>query len=97
MSHCGCTQLFIEKYKNGKNEFEIMYTDEFARKNVYEFNEKGVITDTVTLIAKTDNFDIPFDSLDNEMFKRIKAIVDKKEVLVYEMKWTEYKGFKKKD
>ncbi len=97
MSHCGCTQLFIEKYRNGKNEFEIMYTDDFARKNIYDFNEKGVIVDTVTLIAKTDNFDIPFDSLDNEMFKKIKSIVDKKEGLVYEMKWTEYKGFKKKD
>ena len=97
MSHCGCTQLFVEKYRNGKNEFQIIYADDFARKNIYNFNKKGAIADTVALIAKTDNFEIPFDSLDNEIFKRIKAIVDKKEGLVYEMKWTEYKGFKRQD
>jgi hypothetical protein len=74
-----------------------MYADDFARKSIYDFNDKGVIVDTVTLIAKTDNFDIPFDSLEIEIFKRIQTIVDKKQGLVYEMKWTGYKGFKKKD
>jgi len=97
MSHCGCTQLFAEKYRNGKNEFQIMYTDDFARKDIYSYSDKGLIADTTILVAGTDKFDIPFDSLDNEIFKRMKTIVDNKDGLVYEMKWTEYKGYIKKD
>lgn len=97
MSHCGCTQLFVENYKNGKNDFQIMYTDNFAQKNVYNYNEKGSISDTLVLIAKWDHFQTAFDSVDNEIFKRIKAIVDNKEGLVYPMKWTEYSGYIKKE
>ena len=96
MSHCGCTQLFAEKYRNGKNEFQIKYTDDFAKKSIYNLSDKGAITDTVVLIARASNFEIPFDSLDNEIFKRMKTIVYKKEGLVYEMNWTEYKGYVKK-
>ena len=97
MSHCGCTQLFVEKYRNGKPEFQIMYTDNFARKNIYKFNEKGAISDTIVLKAMAENFDIPFDSLDIEIFRKIETIVNSREGLVYEIKWTEYKGFIKED
>ena len=97
MSHCGCTELYVEKYTNGKNDFQIMYTDNIARKNIYSYNDKGVISDTTALIAGTDKVEIPFDSLDNEIFKKLKTIVDKKDGLVYDIKWTEYKGYNKKD
>jgi hypothetical protein len=97
MSHCGCAELFVEKYSRGKNEFQIMYTDNLARKNIYGYNDKGLISDTTFLVASTDRVDMPFDSLDNEIFKKIKTIIDKKDGLVYEMKWTEYKGYKRKD
>lgn len=97
MSHCGCTQLFVEKYKGGKNEFQIMYTDFNARKYVYGYNDKGLISDTTFLIANTDMVEIPFDSLDREIFTKIKTIIERKDGLVYEMKWTEYKGYKRKD
>ena len=85
--------MFVEKYDKGKNQFQIMYTDDIARKNIYSYNDKGTISDTTFLVASTDKVDIPFDSLDNEIFKRIKTIIDRKEGLVYEMKWTEYKGY----
>jgi hypothetical protein len=97
MSHCGCTQLFVEKYRNGRNEFQIMYTDDFARKSIYSFDHKGAISDTVVLVARADSFDIPFDSLDNEIFERLKTIVGQNDGLVYPMKWTEYKGYVKKE
>ena len=93
MSHCGCTQLFVENYKNGRHDFQIMYTDNIARKYIYEYNEKGKIADTLVLMAKTDNFKIPFDSLDNEVYRQLKSIIDNKEALVYEVKWTDYKGY----
>lgn len=93
LTHCGCTQLFVEKYKNGRNQFQVMYTDNIARKDIYNYNDKGVISDTTFLIASTDRVEIPFDSLDNEIFRRMKAIVDTKDQLVYEMAWTEYKGY----
>ncbi|HEU5292331.1 MAG TPA: hypothetical protein VFU05_16905 [Cyclobacteriaceae bacterium] len=70
-----------------------MYTDNIARKDIYNYNDKGVISDTTFLIASTDRVEIPFDSLDNEIFRRMKAIVDTKDQLVYEMAWTEYKGY----
>jgi hypothetical protein len=95
MSHCGCTQLFVENYKNGRHDFRIMYTDNVARKSIYEYNEKGKITDTLVFVAKANNFKIPFDSLDNEVYRQLRTIVENKEALVYEMKWTDYKGYVK--
>jgi hypothetical protein len=97
MSHCGCTQLVVEKYRKGKNEFQIMYTDDMASKNIYGYSEKGLISDTTILIASVDRVDIPFDSLDREIFQKIKTIIDTKDRLVYAMKWTEYKGYKRID
>jgi len=97
MSHCGCTELYVEKYKNGKNDFQIMYTDNIARKNLYSYNDKGVISDTTVLIASTDKAEIPFDSLDNEIFKKLKTIADRREGFVYDIKWTEYKGYNRRD
>jgi hypothetical protein len=31
--------------------------------------------------------------LDNEVFRKLKVIIKNKEGLVYEMKWTDYKGY----
>lgn len=93
MSHCGCTQLFVENYKNGRHDFQIMYTDNVARKHIYQYNEKGKIADTLVLVAKTENFRIPFDSLDNQVYRQLRGIVEDKEALAYEMKWTDYKGY----
>ena len=93
MSHCGCTQLFAEKYRNGKNEFQVMYTDDFARKNIYRYNDKGMISDTTVFVASTGAFQIPFDSLDHEIFRRMKGIIEGNGELAYKMKWTEYKGY----
>jgi hypothetical protein len=89
--------LFVEKYKNGKKEFEIMYTDSFARKDIYTADKKGTIVDTVALIATAEDFNVPFDSLDTEIFKRIKTIIERREGLVYEMKRVAYKGFIKEE
>jgi hypothetical protein len=93
MSHCGCTQLFVENYRNGRHDFQIMYTDNVARKYVFEYNEKGEIIDTLVLVAKAANFEIPFDSLDKKIYQRLHTIVDNKDALVYHMKWTDYGGY----
>jgi len=74
-----------------------MYTDNIARKNLYSYNDKGVISDTTVLIASTDKAEIPFDSLDNEIFKKLKTIADRREGFVYDIKWTEYKGYNRRD
>ncbi|MBI3220882.1 MAG: hypothetical protein HYZ44_15310 [Bacteroidetes bacterium] len=93
LNHCGCTQLFAEKYKNRNREFQIMYTDDFAHKTIYNHDDKGVITDTIVLVAKKEGFAVPFDSLDNEIFGKIKTIITNREGLIYDIKWTEYKGY----
>ncbi len=97
LSHCGCTQLFVENYANGRHDFQIMYTDDFARKNIFRYDDRGKLADTVVLIARKDDFKIRFDSLDNEIFKRINQIANNKEGLVYGLKWTEYNGFTAKE
>lgn len=56
MSHCGCSQLFVEGYKDGSRAFQILYDDNMARKHVYTYNGRGKVADTLVLIAKTDDF-----------------------------------------
>lgn len=97
LSHCGCTQLFVDNYKSGRHDFEIMYTDNVARKYIYEYNESGMVSDTTVLVAKTGDFTMPFDSLDLEIYRRLRTIVNKNEGLVYKMKWTDYIGYIKED
>ena len=97
MSHCGCTQLFADKYEDGKKEFEIMYTDNVAWKYIYKYNEKGLPVDTVQLLGTTGSPDVAFDALDVQIFDKIKKIIDEKTGLVYEMKWTNYNGFVRTD
>jgi hypothetical protein len=96
LSHCGCTQLFADSYKNGNREFGIFYADNVARKWVYSFDKNNRIADTVVLIAKTGtDFQVPFDSLDTEIFNRIDAIITSNEGLVYPVKRTVYSGYSK--
>jgi hypothetical protein len=96
MSHCGCTELFAEIYSSGKHTSQIWYTNTFAHKNIFRLNDKGEIADTLVLIATQHEPEIVFDSLDNEILRTIRTKIEQNDGIVYEMKWTEYKGFKKK-
>lgn len=95
LSHCGCTDLYIDNYQNGKKQFHIFYNNNIARKTIFRYNSQTNQKDTLRLLATPyDNYTTPFDSLDSEIFKRIDSIaIQKPKGLVYQIKRSEYKGF----
>lgn len=94
LSHCGCTQLYADSYRNGKLAFQIFYDDNIARKTIFEYTDAKRMPKSYSLLATTmDSFTIPFDSLDLQIFNRIDSAIIKKEGFVYPIRWTEYKGY----
>ncbi len=95
LSHCGCTDIFIDNYRNGRKEFTLFYNGNIAQKSIYKFDGKLNQTDTIRLIAtSSNNYTIPFDSLDMKIFNRIDSIaLQKPKGIVYKVKSTGYKGF----
>ena len=95
LSHCGCTDLNIEYYKNGKPNFNLFYNGNIARKTIFEFDAKLKVKDTISLITTSSNdYTTPFDSLDIEIFNRIDSIaLQKPKGLVYQIKRPIYKGY----
>jgi hypothetical protein len=92
---CGCTELYIENYKDKKKDCYYFYNDNSARKTVYRHNKQTNQKDTLRLLATPyDNYTTAFDSLDIEVFKRIDSIsIKKTKGIVYGIKRTQYKGF----
>lgn len=93
MSHCGCTELYVENFEKGRHVSQIQYRSEGAVKRIFTYNDQGQAADTVVLVARQDGTTVAFDSLDNEMFRNLKKIVESGEGIVYDLKWTEYKGY----
>lgn len=62
LTHCGCTEIYAESFKNGKREFQIFYNDNLARKTIftYSLNNKTPVT-TSLLATPNNNFTTPFD------------------------------------
>ena len=93
MSRCGCTHLYVENFVNGRHVSQIQYENEGAVKRVFKLNDQGHIADSLVLFAREDSITVSFDSLDTEMFRRLKKVVQSGEGIVYELKWTDYKGY----
>ncbi|MEJ1240504.1 hypothetical protein WBG78_20340 [Chryseolinea sp. T2] len=94
LNHCGCTDLFVDNYVNGRRDFQIMYTgDGGARKYFYKYSEQSKVIDMVMYDASTERYEIPFDSLDTKIFERIKTIIETPNAVPYKMKWVGYKGY----
>ena len=94
LSHCGCSEIYAESYKNGKKEFQIFYNDNLARKTIYSYNSDSREVESKSLLATpNDNFSIPFDSLDFRIFTIIDSTILKGKVFVYPIRRTIYKGY----
>jgi hypothetical protein len=94
LSHCGCTEIYVESFKNGKQAFQIFYNDNIARKTIfnYSLNDK-IPTETSLLATANENFTIPFDSVDAKIFSIIDSAIVKKQGIIYPVRRTVYKGF----
>jgi hypothetical protein len=95
LSHCGCTELYINNFKNGSIEFNLYYTENLARKTIFRKNTETKEIDTIRLLATPySNYTIPFNSLDTEMFNRIDSIaIQKPKGIIYQIKRNVYKGY----
>jgi len=93
MSHCGCTHLYVENFEKGRHVSQIQYQNEGAAKRIFTYNDQGEIGNTIILFAAKDNPIVPFDSLDRQIFLQLKKIIERREGIVYDLKWTEYKGY----
>lgn len=97
MSHCGCTHLYVENFEKGRHVSQIQYQNEGAIKRIFKYNDQGQIAETLVLLARQDSITVPFDSLDNEIFQHLEKIVGSGEGIVYELKWTDYKGYTRRN
>ena len=94
LTHCGCTEIYAESFKNGKREFQIFYNDNLARKTMftYSLNSKTPAT-TSFLATPNDNFTTPFDDLDSKIFSIIDSALASKQGSSYRVRRTLYKGY----
>jgi hypothetical protein len=94
LSHCGCTQIYAESFKNGKKEFQIFYNDNIARKTIFTYGSNSKTPETLSFLASTnDNFTTPFDQVDSRIFSIIDSVIVNKQGFVYPIKRTVYKGY----
>jgi hypothetical protein len=91
---CQCTQLYVSHFTSGHNDFRIFYTDSIVRKTIYSAPKYSPYSNVRALIAteRTD-FTIPFDTLDQAIFRQIEQMNVKREGIVYPVKTKKYLGY----
>ena len=94
LTHCGCTHLYADNYKNGKLTFQIFYNDNIARKTLFNYAENSMSPQKYSLLATTsENFTTPFDSLDLRVFNAIDSAIITKRGIIYPVRSTKYRGY----
>jgi hypothetical protein len=94
LTHCGCTEIYAESFKNGKREFQIFYNDNLARKTIFTYSLNSKTPSTTSLLAtQDDNFTTPFDNLDSKIFSIIDSAIANKQGIIYPIRRTLYKGY----
>jgi hypothetical protein len=94
LSHCGCTEIYAENFKNGKRMFQIFYNDNLARKTIFDYKASAKTPAMTSLLATSnDNFTTPFDDLDAKIFSLIDSAIVNKQGIIYPIRRTIYKGY----
>ena len=94
LTHCGCTELDADHYKNGKLIFQIFYNDIIVRKTIFDYTNNSKTPQTRSLLATTGkSYTTSFDSLDLEIFKAIDSTKFRLQGFVYPLRLTQYKGY----
>ena len=100
-SHCGCTDMFAQKFDKGKLTYELYYgcTPFFAaRKIVYSYdNNNKLIATTKYKLVDTTVYEQPFDSLDMFVLHKIDSfrLHDNPSLPEYRICEKTYKGLTK--
>ena len=94
LTHCGCTELYADHYKNDKLVFQIFYNDKVVRKTIFDHTNNSKNPQTRSLLATTsESFTTPFDSLDLKIFRAIDSTKYRLQGFVYPLRLTQYKGY----
>jgi len=94
LTHCGCTEIYAESFKNSKREFQIFYNDNLARKTMFTYSLNSKKPTTTSLLATPDdNFTTPFDDLDSKIFSIIDSALASKQGSSYRVRRIFYKGY----
>jgi hypothetical protein len=94
LTHCGCTELYADHYKNGKLAFQVFYNDRVFRKTIFDNTNNSKSPQTRSLLATTgENYTTPFDSLDLEIFRAIDSTKYRLKGFIYPLRLTQYKGY----
>ena len=94
LTHCGCTELYADNYKNGKLTFQVFYNDKIFRKTIFDNTNNSKPPQTRSLLATTsESFTTPFDSLDLKIFRAIDSTKYRLQGFVYPLRLTLYKGY----
>jgi len=94
LTHCGCTQLYADNYKNGKLISQVFYNDNLARKTIFDYTKNTKTPTIYSLLATTnENISTPFDSIDLKIFAAIDSAINKNQGFVYPVRWTKYRGY----
>ena len=94
LTHCGCTELYADHYKNDKLVFQIFYNDKVVRKTIFDNTNNSKNPQTRSLLATTsESFTTPFDSLDLKIFRAIDSTKYRLQGFVYPLRLTQYKGY----
>jgi hypothetical protein len=89
-SHCGCTDIYAQKFAKGKLTYALYYgCTPFTKPekiiNTYDDEMKLTRTDRFELIDST-SYDIAFDSLDLFVLRKIDSVRENQNVLLEEYK-----------
>jgi len=93
LTHCGCTELYVDHFKSGKKDFQLFYSDKLARKTLFEYDNNKTLKTTTLLATTRSDYTTPFDKIDLDIFRNIDSVIINKTGLVYSIQRTEYKGF----
>lgn len=94
LTHCGCTELYADYFKNSKLSFQVFYNDKVFRKTSFDYSNNSKSPQTTSLLATTSqHYTIPFDSLDLKILRAIDSSSYRLQGFVYPLRVTHFKGY----
>jgi hypothetical protein len=94
LSHCGCTDLYVNYFDHKKLRFQIHYTDTIARKTIFDYSAGNKNVAFSSLLATQDsNNSKPFDETDRRIFAVLDSIIDNQIGIIYPLTKRNYKGY----
>ncbi|HMD01023.1 MAG TPA: hypothetical protein VKH37_12755 [Ferruginibacter sp.] len=75
LTHCGCNEIYVKHYKDGRKDFIIFYGDWLPSKLLLQkgMKEKGI--SKYLYVTKDSTKSVRFDAVDKEIFAKIDSFI----------------------